>query len=270
MELDREELSPGVRDAEDVSPFRRPSCPVEPQAIEQDLVVGHSYGHVDQPALEAWRNGNAPRVDRGIEAESEVVPRCGARAGVGREKGKAHRLTAVVAEPERAQDVERRGVVAQIRPAKTGRLKAVPLEDTDRALDGLPLPALIQHGVVAVHEAVKGDLDASLGVAPQKIRMPRKDAGGGRQGRPDPETRRDRVVAVETAGHRGRRRAETRYHCRRAGDGPGGTAAVEAHREAHISPCASTFSRARARASRARARARGKSRSTISTYRLPW
>src|SRR5258706_1568385 len=240
------------------------------KSIEEDLVVGHGDGDVDEAVAHARPYGDRPRVDRAVEPQRVCVLRRGGLVEFRRDEREHHSLAAVIAEAERSQHVERRLVVAEVRTAETGRTQTAALEEVERSRDRLALARVIERRVIAVHETVDRELDAAVRVAPEELGVALEDARGRRPRRLDAVSRRERFVAIEATRHRRRGRAETRYDLCGPRDRPAGAATLEADGEAH------TFSATSASVSRglsARvlvARVRRARRSTISTYRRAW
>src|SRR5207247_4798675 len=138
------------------------------------------YRHVDQVVAKSWPYRDRSSVDSGVQLQGERVARDGVRVSRRREPRKDERLAAVIAKTEGAQDLERGFVVSEVRPPKAGRMETVALEDPNGPRDGLALTALIERGVVAVDESVERELDATLGITPEELRMPLQDASRGR------------------------------------------------------------------------------------------
>src|SRR5258705_6372175 len=243
------------------------------KSIEEDLVVGHGDGDVDEAVAPARPYGDRPRVDRAVEPQRVRVLRRGGLVELRRDEREHHGLAAVIAETERSQHVERRLVVAEIRTAETGRTQAAALEELERSRDRLVLARVIERRVIAVHETVDRELDAALRVAPEDLGVALEDARGRWPRRPDAVGRCERFVAIEATRHRRRGRTETRHDLRGPRDRPAGAATLEADGEAH------TFSATSASVSRGLServpcglatRVRPARRSTISTYRRAW
>ena len=203
VELKGEEIAARVCPIEDPEPGGRAFGLLEPEALDEDLVVGYRDGDVHEPVREPRNDRDASGVSRGVQLDGKLI--AGRRGGV--ERSIDHReqdgLTAVIAEAELAKHLDRRRVVAKVRAAEARGLDAGVSEDLQRARDRVALLSPLEHGVVAVYEAVHGELGAAVDVSPEQLRVPREHARGRRPRRTDTELRGDRVVAVEALRHRG-------------------------------------------------------------------
>src|SRR5205814_7397916 len=129
------------------------------------------HRYVDETVAHAGADSELAGVHGRVQTKRQSVLRGRPRVEIRRDEREAHGLAAVIANPERAQHVEGRAVVAQVRSAETRRRDAAALEELDRARDRRSLAVLIERGVVAVHESVQRELDPPLRIAPQKIGM---------------------------------------------------------------------------------------------------
>ena len=256
MQLDGEQIAALVCELEHMQPLRRQNGLREPKPIEQDLVVRHRNRDVHQTLAQSRPDGGHACVDRAVQPERQRVTRGGGRIDIGREHREDERLAAVIPKPELPDDIARGLVVSKVGTTEPGGSQTRAREDVDGARDRLALTAAVERGVIAVHESVERELDTAIGVTPQKIRVSFENAGGGRPRRPHLVSARDRLVAVEPAGHRRGRRPEPRYDHGGARERPRRSATLQAHGETHTFSPASMSSGARVRAP---------SRSTIST-----
>ena len=114
----------------------------------------------------------------------------------------------MITEAKLAKNGDGRVVVAEVRSPEAGRLEPGPLEYADSPRDGLALRRVIEKRVVAVYEAVDGELSPAVGVAPEQIGMTCEHARRRRPRGTRAETRGDGAVALEAGGHRRRGGAE--------------------------------------------------------------